>query len=191
MSNNKQQSENGQSSKLPLAGLLGAAAVGAVYLYGKNKQRVQQRLRGWMLKVKGEVMERVAESESLTREEYEDIVDSAVDKYKHKKQQASERFEQIRQDLKAQWEEIHEEITQHAEAVTEEGGETMRSAISAAIAGAADEIVKKHDSDMDTLELLKKAVGSGASEAKQEVKKMIANSKTEVSSDADANEGGI
>lgn len=191
MSNNKQESQDEQSSKLPLAGLLGAAAIGAVYLYGKNKQRVQQRLRGWMLKVKGEVMEKVAESESLTREEYEDIVDSAVDKYKRKKQQASERFEQIRQDLKARWEEIHEEISQHAEAVTEEGNETMRSAISAAIAGAADEIVKKHDSDMDTLELLKKAAGSGANEAKQEVKRMIANSKAESSHNTDLSEGKV
>lgn len=191
MSNNTQQSENERKSNLPLAGLLGAAAVGAVYLYGKNKQRVQQRLRGWVLKIKGEVMERVAESESLTREEYEDIVDSAVDKYKQKKQQASERFEQIRHDLKSQWEEIHEEISQHAEAVTKEGGETLRSAISAAIAGAADEIVKKHDSDMDTLELLKKAVGSGANEATQEVKRMIANSKTEVSDGTDTSDANI
>jgi acyl-CoA reductase-like NAD-dependent aldehyde dehydrogenase len=170
------ENQDKQRSKLPLAGLLGAAAVGAVYLYGKNKERVQQRLRGWMLKIKGEVMEQVAKAESLTREDYEAIVDDAVDKYKDKKNKAAEQFEQTRQQLKAQWEEIHEEIERHTESAQGEVGDSIRSAISAAIAGAADEIIKKHDADMDTLDLLKKAIGSGADDAKQEITKMITES---------------
>lgn len=170
---NDKKDANNKRSKLPLAGLLGAAAVGAVYLYGKNKERVQQRLRGWMLKIKGEVMEQVAKAESLTREDYEAIVDNAVDKYKDKKDKAAEQFEQTRQQLKAQWAEIHKEIERHAESAKGEASDNIRSAISAAIAGAADEIIKKHDADMDTLELLKKAINSGADEAKREITEMI------------------
>jgi hypothetical protein len=171
--NNDINKADKKRSKLPLAGLIGAAAIGAVYLYGKNKERVQHKLRGWMLKVKGEVMEQAAEVEELTREKYEGIVDAAIDKYKDKKAIAAEEFEQARQQLKAQWSEIHEKVEKHAESVEETGSDTIRSAISAAIAGAADEVVKKHDADMSTMDLIKKAFRSGADNAKNEVADMI------------------
>ncbi len=182
MNQEAEDKENNKRSKLPLAGLLGAAAIGAVYLYGKNKQRVQRRLRGWMLKVKGEVMEQVSEVEELTREEYESIVDTAVDKYKAKKQEAAEEFEQTRRQLKSQWEEIHKEVERHAQAAKDTDGDAIRSAISAAITGAADEIIKRHDADMDTWELLKKAISTGAHDAKEEVKTMITDSRDSSSS---------
>lgn len=186
MNNNAEsKKEDKKRSKLPLAGLLGAAAIGAVYLYGKNKERVQRKLRGWMLKVKGEVMERVSKAEELTREEYESIVDTAVDKYKDKKQEAGEEFEQTRQQLKGQWKEIHKEVERHTKAAKDTSdSDKIRSAISAAITGAADEIIKRHDADMDTWELLKKAVSTGASEAKEEIKAMIAESENDTKTKA-------
>lgn len=186
MNQETEEENNNKRSKLPLAGLLGAAAIGAVYLYGKNKKRVQRKLRGWMLKVKGEVMEQVSEAEELTREEYESIVDTAVDKYKAKKEQAAEEFEQTRRRLKSQWKEIHKEVERHAQAAEETDSDAIRSAISAAITGAADEVIKRHDADMDTWELLKKAISTGAHDAKEEVKTMITESESSTSLESES-----
>ena len=52
---------------------LAATAIGTYFLYGKEKIKNRRKVKGWMLKVKGEVLENLCENENI-RKPYMDIV---------------------------------------------------------------------------------------------------------------------
>jgi hypothetical protein len=160
MSNEPKDSNN--TKKLAMAGLLASAAAGAVYLYGKNKKRAQKRLRGWVLKVKGEVMDKIASVETLTRSQYNDFVDTAIAEYADKKRIAKPEVEKLRSQLKSRWQDITTHVTEGIETVEDGGVNTVKSAATQALTGAAEELSAHKDKDTDPVELLKRAGVSGA-----------------------------
>jgi len=166
--------QENNSHKLVIAGLLASAAVGAVYFYGKNKKKTQEKLRGWVLKVKGEVMDRVASAETLTRSQYNEFIDAAIDKYLDKKHIAESEAEKLRQNLKGRWEEIVRHVENGIEAFENEGVGTAKSAVVKALSGAAKELsTHKHNEDIDVVDLLKRAGVSGIEDALQDLTRSI------------------
>lgn len=72
------------NTKSVVAGLLGltAAAVGAYYLYGtKDASKNRAKVKGWMLKAKGEVLEKLEGVEDVTESSYTSAVDAVAKKY--------------------------------------------------------------------------------------------------------------
>jgi len=168
MSNEPKDSNN--TKKLAMAGLLASAAAGAVYLYGKNKKRAQRQLRGWVLKVKGEVMDKIASVETLTRSQYNDFVDTAIAEYADKKHIAKPEVEELRSQLKSRWQDITTHVTEGIETVEDGGVNTVKSAATQALTGAAEELsAHKDNDDIDPVELLKRAGVSGAESALKEL----------------------
>lgn len=52
-----------------------AAIAGAYFLYGsKNAAKNRKVVKGWMLKAKGEVLSAVEKAQTMTKEEYEELV---------------------------------------------------------------------------------------------------------------------
>lgn len=66
---------------MSIAGLT-AAAVGAYYLYGhKDAAKNRAKIKGWMLKAKGDVIEELEKAKDVTESAYMGAVDAVVKKY--------------------------------------------------------------------------------------------------------------
>lgn len=59
-----------------------AIAAGGYFLYGKDAAKNRKRVKGWMLKVKGEVLDEIEKLKEIDEERYHKIVDNVVGKYK-------------------------------------------------------------------------------------------------------------
>jgi hypothetical protein len=74
---------------LALAGL--AAVAGGVFLYGTDAGKKKRKaIKGWMLKAKGEVIEKLENLKEVNEENYHKIVDAVETKYKALKSVAPE-----------------------------------------------------------------------------------------------------
>jgi len=85
---------------------LGAAAVaalGAYLLYGKNGGSNRAKVSGWMLKLKGEVLEKVEEFKDINKAEYNKIVDEVVAHYAKLGKVGVEELKHLSQELKDAW----------------------------------------------------------------------------------------
>jgi malic enzyme len=62
----------------------GVAAIGVMsyLLFGPAGKKNQKKLKGWMLKMKGEVMEKMEDAKEVTASVFENIVDEVGKKYK-------------------------------------------------------------------------------------------------------------
>ena len=72
------------NTKSVVVGILGltAAAVGAYYLYGtKDASKNRAKVKGWMLKAKGEVLEKLEGVGDVSESAYTTAVDAVAKKY--------------------------------------------------------------------------------------------------------------
>ncbi len=97
--------EGGSGLGLALAA---AAAAGIYFLYGSNDAKKNRKaVKGWTLKAKGEVLEKLENLKGeLTEENYHKIVDSVTSKYKDRKEDA----EALVKDLKGHWKSIKKHV---------------------------------------------------------------------------------
>lgn len=94
-----------------LAGLT-AAAVGAYYLYGhKDAEKNRARVKGWMLKAKGEVLEELEKVGDITETAYMSAVDAVVKKYNELKTIDAGELESFMGQMKDHWHGIQKSVT--------------------------------------------------------------------------------
>ncbi|MEX2369025.1 MAG: hypothetical protein WD552_01365 [Candidatus Paceibacterota bacterium] len=137
MSNeNKKKSHTGL-----IAGVSAALAAGAVYFFGPEGDKHRWKLRGWVLKTRGEVLESLEDLEVVSKEKYEEIVDAAIAKFAEQKAEKELQVEELRHRLKSEWSEIKKQA--------EEKGEDLRVA-------AADVIAEKSEELADDIDLEEK-----------------------------------
>jgi hypothetical protein len=99
------KSGNGLEVGLALAGL--AAIAGGVFLYGTDAGKKKRKaIKGWMLKAKGEVIEKLENLKEVNEENYHKIVDAVEAKYKAVKSVAPEELAEVIADLKKSWKSI-------------------------------------------------------------------------------------
>ena len=85
------------------AGLAAAAAAGAYFLYGKRGAQNRKKVRGWMLRAKGEILERLEQVKDLNREKYEEIVDTVIRRYRGVKGLDGREISRLVTELKSYW----------------------------------------------------------------------------------------
>lgn len=87
-------------------GLTAAAvtAAGAYFLYG-SKQATQNRkkVKGWMLKAKGEVLEALEKAEAITEEEYKELVSTASKAYGTVKSATAGEVKDFQKEMQEHW----------------------------------------------------------------------------------------
>lgn len=87
-------------------GLTAAAvtAAGAYFLYG-SKQAAQNRkkVKGWMLKAKGEVLEALEKAEAITEEEYKELVQTASKAYGTVKSATAGEVKDFQKEMAEHW----------------------------------------------------------------------------------------
>jgi len=98
---------NSKSSGPLKAGLglaaLAAAAAGAYYFYGKNGPQHRKQLKGWTVKARGEVMDKMEQVSDMTKKTYEGIVDEVIRKYREVKKVSPKELSELARDLKGHW----------------------------------------------------------------------------------------
>lgn len=91
-----------------------ALAAASYYFFGPEGKKNRHNLKGWMIKMKGEVIEKMEDAKDLTEEAYNKIVDMVVAKYA-KAGKISETELRLYSDmLKNQWKGIVKSHTQSA-----------------------------------------------------------------------------
>ena len=90
---------------LALAGL--AAIAGGVFLYGTDAgKKKRKEIKGWTLKAKGEVIEKLEKLKEINEESYHKVVDAVTAKYATIKTIAPEELSEVVDDLKKSWKSI-------------------------------------------------------------------------------------
>ena len=96
-----------------LALALGAAAAAGIYfLYGsKDAKKNRKVVKGWALKAKGEVLEKMEQVKGeLTQENYNKIVDTVMNKYRKVKAEHGQDIDALVKDMKSHWNNIKKHV---------------------------------------------------------------------------------
>ncbi len=123
-----EDNKQGESHTGLIAGITAALAAGAVYFYGDDGEEHRKKLRSWVLKTKGDILEQLEDAEEVSKEKYAEFVDKAVAKFAEERAEKEAEVELLRSELKGKWEVIKRQV--------EERGDELRAA-------AAKEITKQ------------------------------------------------
>lgn len=100
----KKSEQKGSGRAVGFLGLAAAAAAGAYFLYGsKEGAKRRAKVRGWALKAKGEVLDKLETMKEVNEDAYNKIVDTVTDKYKKAKNIDVAELALLSQDLKRHW----------------------------------------------------------------------------------------
>lgn len=112
----KQSSKKGMSTETAVGIGAGVAALGAAayLLFGPNGKKNQKALRGWTIKMKGEIIEKLEQVKEITEPVYQDIVSKVEAKYAKLKNIKPEELAEIVGDIKKQWKSIVKEAKKTA-----------------------------------------------------------------------------
>jgi hypothetical protein len=94
---------------LGLAALAASAAAG-YFLYGKDGAKNRKKISGWMLKAKGEVLEKVEKLKNVTEEDYNMAITMVADKYAKVKGIDPEEVKAVTDELRKHWKSIKKHI---------------------------------------------------------------------------------
>jgi len=90
-----------------VAAAAAAAAAGAYWLYGaKDASKNRAKVRGWMLRARGEVMEALEKLQDVDRDTYMAIVDTVIKRYSGLSGITSAELSSMARDLKGAWNHI-------------------------------------------------------------------------------------
>lgn len=85
-------------------GMLAALSAGAYYLYGtKEGAKKRLKIRGWVLKAKGEVMEKLENLKEVNEKTYNTVVAEVMKKYQGVKSIDKSEVDALVSDLKKHW----------------------------------------------------------------------------------------
>ncbi len=92
-----------------------AAAAGVYMLYGsKDASKNRKAIKGWTLKAKGEILEKLEQSKDLNEQKYHALVDTIAKKYAPLAQVGKTELQELVKETKGHWKHIkkHLEETQ-------------------------------------------------------------------------------
>jgi hypothetical protein len=80
-----------------------AAAVGTYWFYGPEGERHRKEIRGWSLRMKGEILEKLEGLKRVERASYHRVVDRVASRYEKIKKINRFELEQLVRELKDAW----------------------------------------------------------------------------------------
>jgi hypothetical protein len=91
-------------------GVAAIAALGTYLMYGERGEKNRKLISGWVLKMKGEVLEKVEEAKELGEDEYYRIVDEVSARYGKLGKVGAEELKHMTAELKGAWERVSREL---------------------------------------------------------------------------------
>jgi hypothetical protein len=102
-----------------------AAIAGAYFLYGgKDAAKNRRKVKSWMFKAKGEILEKIENASDLTKESYEKIVDEVSNKYRALKNIQQNELSGFVDEVKSHWKNIAKELSSSAKKPMDEGSDS-------------------------------------------------------------------
>lgn len=104
--------KKGLSAKAVIGIGAGVAALSAAayVLFGPNGKKNQKAIRGWSVKMKGEIIEEFEKAKELTESVYYDIVDKAEARYAKFKNVDQVELKSIISEIKRHWNALKKEV---------------------------------------------------------------------------------
>ncbi len=93
-------------SGLPLAAGLIAGIAGTYFLYGKNAAANRKKIKGWMVKAKGEAIEKMEKMKEMDEASYHALIDGIAQKYGKVKGIEQAEVDELVKDMKKHWKSI-------------------------------------------------------------------------------------
>ena len=105
MEKKNKSSKKGVSAKTAVGLGVGIAALGAAtyLLFGPNGKKNQKLVRGWAVKMKGEIIEEFEKAKELTEPVYHNIVNKIESKYSKLKNINPEELKEAIEEIKKNW----------------------------------------------------------------------------------------
>ena len=99
--------EVGWSMRIPMAAL---AAAGAKFLYGKRGAKNRERIAGWALQLKGEVLEKMEKLKDINQDRYNELVEETAERYGRTKRVSAAELKHIVGEMKNAWSHIGKQL---------------------------------------------------------------------------------
>lgn len=87
-----------------------AALAGAYFLYGKDGSKNRKKIKGWMLKAKGDVLDRLEKMKDVSEEKYQQVVEDVMKRYEKMKDIDAEEVQALAKNLQGHWKNIKREL---------------------------------------------------------------------------------
>lgn len=100
----------GKKVTIGKVGLVAAAAAWYFLYHGKAAAQRRQAIRGWVLKAKGEVVERLENVRDVSQEAYDGAIDTVVARYRKAKGVSPAELASLARELKGQWKSLRREL---------------------------------------------------------------------------------
>jgi len=113
MAKNSQNSAGSKAAVGVGIGVLAALSAGAYYLYGtKEGAKKRVKIRGWALKAKGEMLEKLENLKDVNEETYNELVMNVMKKYQTVKNIDQAEVAALVTDLKKHWKNIKRHLNE-------------------------------------------------------------------------------
>lgn len=120
------QNNNHEGGKMAMGigiAALAAAAAGAYFLYGTDAgKKKRKEVKGWMLKAKGEILEKMEGLKDVSQETYDQVVDTVAQRYEGVKNVDPIELAALVRDVKAHWNNIRKALEGGSKKKTSKGG---------------------------------------------------------------------
>ncbi len=102
------QKKSGNAAGVVVAVGASAAALGAAayYLFGPHGKQHRTKAQGWMIKMKGEIIERLEDLKEVSEPVYDQIVETVAAKYAKESKMSKKEILALAADLKKGWRSI-------------------------------------------------------------------------------------
>lgn len=91
-------------------GVAALTAIGLYFLRGERGAKTKTQVRGWALKMKGEVLEKIESMKSIKRDTYLDMVDKVASRYAGKASISAAELQHLTVELKNAWVQIDKKL---------------------------------------------------------------------------------
>lgn len=92
-------------------GAASVAALSAYLLYGKKGlSRRNGGVRGWMFRMRADVLDEIEQIKDLTQERYNEIVDRVSEKYQRLENVGNREISRLKDDLRQAWFDVKTEV---------------------------------------------------------------------------------
>ena len=88
----------------------GIAAAGTYFLYGRRGSKNRERIAGWTLQLKGEVLEQMEMLKDINQQAYNELVDETAKRYGRVKRVSSDELAHITDEIKSAWTHIGKQL---------------------------------------------------------------------------------
>lgn len=88
-----------------------AAAAGAYFIYGtKEGAKTKKKIKGWALKAKGEVLEKLENLKDVSEDKYKEVVASVMKKYEKMRDEHGDDLDAVTKELNGYWSHLKKHI---------------------------------------------------------------------------------